>query len=153
MQFNLFGEDPVTTVTQSPLPWKPFFEQNYESEGVIPLDIDKRNMGTIPTGGGGGGGEDVYNDAMLTWKNEDWAVQLTEKEKKGENRNPFAGKNPCAVTKLGKKGITGKHVNLQSGYGGFLTCQEWRTRLTGGGCLLSRTMGWSVSLILRRIRE
>jgi hypothetical protein len=110
-------------------------------------------MGTIPTGGGGGGGEDVYNDAMLTWKNEDWAVQLTEKEKKGENRNPFAGKNPCAVTKLGKKGITGKLVNLQSGYGGILTCQEWRTRLTGGGCLLSRTMGWFVSLILRRTRE
>lgn len=105
MQFNLFGEDPVTTVTQSPLPWKPYFDAHYESDGTVPLDIDKR-----ATAGIGSEDKDVYNDAMLTWRNEDWAVQLTEKEKKGENRNPFAGKNPCAVTKLGKKGITGESI-------------------------------------------
>lgn len=112
MQFNLFGEDPVTTVTQSPLPWKPFFEAKYDSEGTIPLDVDKRNIGVAPVSASqaAGAGEDLFNDAMLTWKNEDWAVQLTEKEKKGENRNPFAGKNPCAVTKLGKRSITGQSL-------------------------------------------
>jgi hypothetical protein len=56
---------------------------------------------------GGGEEKDIFEDAMLVWKNEDWAVQLTEKEKKAENRNPWAGKNPCSVTKIGKKGITG----------------------------------------------
>jgi hypothetical protein len=32
---------------------------------------------------------------------------LTDKEKK-EGRNPWAGKNPCSVTKIGTKGISGE---------------------------------------------
>lgn len=108
MQFNLFGEDPVTTITQSVLPWKTFFETHLESDGPVLLDIDKRNAGTgTGTGHGGGDEKDVYEDSMLTWKNDEWAVQLTDKEKKAENRNPWAGKNPCAVTKIGKRKITG----------------------------------------------
>jgi hypothetical protein len=106
MQFNLFGEDPVTTVTQSVLPWKTFFDTNYESEGQVLLDVDKRNTGS---GSGTGSDEkDVYEDSMLTWKNDEWAVQLTDKEKKMENRNPWTGKNPCAVSKIGKRNITGE---------------------------------------------
>jgi hypothetical protein len=101
MQFNLFGEDPVTTVTQTPLPWKTYFDTHYETLGKLPLDTDKR------AGPGAGEEKEVYEDSMLVWKNEDWAVQLSEKEKKAENRNPWAGKNPCAVTKIGKKGISG----------------------------------------------
>jgi len=104
MQFNLFGEDPVTTVTQSVLPWKTHFDTHYETKGVLPLDIDKR-----PGAGAGAGApeDEVFEDRMLVWKNEDWAVQLTDKEKK-EGKNPWAGKNPCSVTKLGKKGISGE---------------------------------------------
>ena len=105
MQFNLFGEDPVTTVTQSVLPWKTFFEDHLESDGQVLLDVDKRNAGT---GHGGGEDRDVYEDSMLTWKNDEWAVQLTDKEKKAENRNPWTGKNPCAVTKIGKGNLTGE---------------------------------------------
>ena len=102
MQFNLFGEDPITTVTQSILPWKSHFDTNYETKGILPLDIDKR-----PGAGGAAGEDEVFEDRMLVWKNEDWAVQLTDKEKK-EGKNPWAGKNPCSVTKLGKKGISGE---------------------------------------------
>jgi len=100
MQFNLFGEDPVTTVTQTPLPWKTYFDTNYETLGKLPLDTDKR-------AGTGGEEKEVYEDSMLVWRNEEWAVQLSEKEKKVEGRNPWAGKNPCSVTKIGKKGISG----------------------------------------------
>jgi hypothetical protein len=101
MQFNLFGEDPVTTVTQSVLPWKSHFDSHYETKGVLPLDIDKR------AASGTGVEEEVFEDRMLVWRNEDWAVQLTDKEKK-EGRNPWAGKNPCSVTKIGTKGISGE---------------------------------------------
>ena len=100
MQFNLFGEDPVTTVTQTPLPWKKYFDTNYDTLGKLPLDTDKRT-------GTGGEEKEVYEDSMLVWRNEEWAVQLSEKEKKVEGRNPWAGKNPCSVTKIGKKGISG----------------------------------------------
>lgn len=109
MQFNLFGEDPVTTVTQSVLPWKTFFETHLDTDGQILLDIDKRNTGTgTGLGNAGGDEKEVYEDSMLTWKNDEWAVQLTDKEKKAENRNPWTGKNPCAVSKLGKRNITGE---------------------------------------------
>lgn len=103
MQFNLFGEDPITTVTQSVLPWKSHFDTNYETKGVLPLDIDKDKR----TGSGINGEEEIFEDRMLVWKNEDWAVQLSDKEKK-EGKNPWAGKNPCSVTKIGTKGISGE---------------------------------------------
>jgi hypothetical protein len=105
MQFNLFGEDPITTVTQSILPWKSHFDTHYETKGILPLDIDKR-LG-LGLGALAGAEEEVFEDRMLVWRNEDWAVQLTDKEKK-EGRNPWAGKNPCSVTKIGTKGISGE---------------------------------------------
>lgn len=103
MQFNLFGDDPVTTVTQSVLPWKTHFETHVD-EAKVPLhvDVDKRSGANAEESP-----ENVFEDSMITWKNDEWAVQLTDKERKAENRNPFAGKNPCAVTKIGKRNITG----------------------------------------------
>lgn len=120
VQFNLFGEDPLPIVQSTAYPWTTYFEEN---DDVVELDVDKRAAyGASSSGGGAAGGtsaagahshqgeikEEVHEEVMITWRNEDWAVQLTEKEKKMENRNPWAGKNPCAVTKVGKKPITGR---------------------------------------------
>jgi hypothetical protein len=136
MQFNLFGEDPLPIVQSTTLPWSTYFE---ETDSRVELDVEKRPAATTAGTGAGSGagagangtsgnnqsatsgpstngtshtqdGEDVFEDVMITWRNPDWAVQLTEKEKKMENRNPWAGKNPCAVTKIGKKGITGESI-------------------------------------------
>ena len=57
----------------------------------------------------------MFEDRMLVWRNEDWAVQLTDKEKK-EGRNPWAGKNPCSVTKIGTKGISGEFAHCFLGF-------------------------------------
>jgi hypothetical protein len=148
MQFNLFGEDPVTTVTQTPLPWKTYFDTNYETLGKLPLDTDKR---AAP---GGGEEKEVYEDSMLVWKNEDWAVQLSEKEKKGENRNPWAGKNPCAVTKIGKKGISGTwtlYILVHQQW--TLNPQEWLIHPMEGGYRSYRMTEWFDFSIHRKKSE
>ena len=124
MQFNLFGEDPITTVTQSVLPWKSHFDTHYETKGILPLDIDKRV---------GSSEEEVFEDRMLVWRNDDWAVQLTDKEKK-EGRNPWAGKNPCSVTKIGTKGISGESSPMFD-LCRWLTEKEWHIRLMDVGYL------------------
>ena len=95
-------------VQSVPYPWSTYFDEN---ESRIELDVDKR-AASISTGASSSnntnghanadGTGDVHIDEMLTWSNDDWAVQLSEKEKKMENRNPWAGKNPYSVTKFGK---------------------------------------------------
>jgi hypothetical protein len=101
MQFNLFAEDPVTTVTNSPLPWVTHFE----------------GQPTHSVNGNGNShaedeGEEGEGGSLMTWKNEDWA-QLAQaqpaKRKEGEaERSPWAGKNPTAAYKVGKKPLTGE---------------------------------------------
>lgn len=111
MQFNLFGEDPLPIVQSTTYPWTTYFEEN---DNRVELDVEVLQAQNQSHGQGQSAtsgqvqGEEVHEDVMITWRNPDWAVQLTEKEKKMETRNPWAGKNPCAVTKFGKKPITGK---------------------------------------------
>lgn len=121
LQFNLFAEDPIATISSSPLPWVSFFERS--SAATVPLESANggTSNGTSGTNGttganGGAGGvggtseEDgeIFEDSMMIWKNEDWA-QLQNANKKGEElgRSPWAGKNPTAAIKVGRRNMTG----------------------------------------------
>jgi hypothetical protein len=54
--------------------------------------------------------EGVYEDAMMIWKNEDWAQLQLPTGKKDEGRSPWAGKNPTAAYRVGRKAINGASV-------------------------------------------
>lgn len=110
MQFNLFAEDPVSTISNSPLPWVAFFER--QGEMAAPTSP------TSPIANGDGGaatalGPEVFEDAMMTWKNEDWAqlAQVQQQQKRGKEaeleRSPWAGKNPTAACRVGSSPIKG----------------------------------------------
>ncbi|RXK35770.1 hypothetical protein M231_06956 [Tremella mesenterica] len=83
MQFNLFAEDPMSMATSSSTPWTNFFASRAAQD-------------QSPGDGEG------FRDQMLIWKNEDFSVQ----PEKGKERSMWAGKNPTAVWKVGKKQIT-----------------------------------------------
>jgi hypothetical protein len=139
MQFNLFAEDPVTTISASPLPWIAFFDKQREMQVPLsptvetpsrlanPPTANGTGLGIVNGGGSGIGsgngngngsanGEagtvgaegEVYEDSMMIWKNEDWAQLQIPLGKKDEWRSPWAGKNPTAVTRIGRKSVTGE---------------------------------------------
>lgn len=101
MQFNLFAEDPATIVSNSPFPWITKFESssapNTDTLATVPEDSEAEGS----------------SESLMVWKNEDWA-QLTTvragKKMEESERSPWAGKNPIAAYKVGKKPITGQYI-------------------------------------------
>lgn len=117
LQFNLFAEDPITSVSNSPFPWVSRFETH-------------PNANNIP----GGEGSESSDESMMVWKNEDWAQLLVPqaaggKRKEGDpERSPWAGKNPTAAYKVGKKAITGEFTQKEC-------CEVKERRKSADGCL------------------
>jgi len=96
MQFNLFAEDPIATISNSPLPWITYFD----------------NHAAVETNGVDG---DESGETLITWKNEDWAQLQSIQDRSGKKgnlneaeRSPWAGKNPTAASRVGTKPIRGE---------------------------------------------
>lgn len=118
MQFNLFAEDPVTTISATALPWEAVMEvhdyQVAQAEAHEEAAKFQRPSvaGLAETNGNGAvqgdkEKEQQFEDRMTLWKNEDWA-QLKDRAARGkkgpeEAISPWAGKNPVAVYKIGSK--------------------------------------------------
>ena len=101
LQFNLFAEDPVmTTISMSPMPWTTYFERHEAT------DTASGNSGK--PGEEGGDGEEI-NEQMLKWKNDEFgSLGEISRRGKGEERSPWAGRNPLAACKIGRRGQTGE---------------------------------------------
>lgn len=116
IQFNLFAEDPALPPagpSGQTMPWTAFFErQQAEQVPVTPIaenhpgDQEKSEKDTHPKG-------EVYEDAMIIWKNEDWSLNQSDK-KKGQELSPWAGRNPTAASKVGRGTITGQQAHFRA---------------------------------------
>jgi hypothetical protein len=128
MQFNLFAEDPITTVSATSMPWEAVLEvhdyQVAQAEAQEEESKSKRPSAaaasTTANGSEANGHaqdaqakdhakeqDEQFEDRMTLWKNEDWA-QLKDRAARGkkgpeEAISPWAGKNPVAVYKIGSK--------------------------------------------------
>lgn len=82
LRFNLFAEDPVTAaVATTTMPWVTAFEPE------------------LATGA---------EDKMLVWKNEEFGNLGDIKKGSKEERPTWAGRNPMAAYKIGKKSFNGE---------------------------------------------
>lgn len=107
LKFNLFAEDPVaTTIDLKNMPWNTYFDRQMgisEPGTPGPGDLASKSHKKMQNGLK----DDVDENSMLIWKNEEFGnlAELTKKLNKGEERKPWAGRNPMGAMKLGKSAI------------------------------------------------
>ena len=134
LQFDLFAEDPATTVMASNMPWQRFFDSAEDEANLEPMSplaetpskmladlvpdsapthvngeksVNGNGPSTSDTQAPDGTENEDYEDRMLIWKNEDYGQVPVEKTKKTEqNISPWAGKNPIAAIKVGLKPLS-----------------------------------------------
>ncbi|WVR06605.1 hypothetical protein IAU60_003637 [Kwoniella sp. DSM 27419] len=97
LRFHLFAEDPVASVMSTPMPWNVHFDNEKSRRGSA-----DSGLGTKPYQADG----DEEGEELIKWKNEEWNLTLTEKDRKDKDKYVWAGKNPIAAWKLPTSEIT-----------------------------------------------
>ncbi|KAL7420546.1 hypothetical protein Q5752_004497 [Cryptotrichosporon argae] len=130
LQFNLFAEDPTPAKDTAPvLPWPAKFDSQIDIDLLVVRDgtsvpgppgrkLASKRRGTRraagQTGADGAQSEgepaagevdELVKDRLVFWKNEEWDLANNERDKKEREKYVWAGKNPIAACRVGRKGL------------------------------------------------